>query len=181
MITLSELISTAEKSPYNLAELQALVIDWAKPKEIKKEAQELKIIEEYGEMIAAILKIEKKGIIDVIDGIGDTLVTLIIQSDLTDTQLFADISIADTRESNINTLHSKFIANYSKGYYKTCGELIESIAHLYGLNPIDCLYSAYRIISKRKGQSINGTFIKESETEPVTAEIQNELPAPEID
>lgn len=177
MITLSELISSAEKSPYTLQELQGLVIDWAKPKEIKANKQKWKIVEEFGEMASAYLK---GNTIKLIDGIGDTLVTLIIQSYLTNTPLFLEVSIADKRDGDMDSLLEKYEKNISKKYYKTCGEIIQSMAHELGLNPIDCLYSAYRIISKRKGESVNGTFIKDNEE--VTENVAyNELPEPEID
>lgn len=34
-------------------------------------------------------------------------------------------------------------------------------AHMNGLNLIDCLESAYNVISKRTGKMINGQFVKD--------------------
>ena len=95
-------------------ELAQLVEQWAEEREIFLKgtpiAQADKTIEEANEIKTAILNNDKA---EVIDGIGDTLVTLIIQSKM----------------QNVNIL--------------------------------DCLESAYNVISKRTGKMINGTFIKE--------------------
>jgi len=166
-VTLQEFINICEKSPYNLEQLQSLVIDWAAEKEIlKKDAaqnQYLKILEEYGEVAGAVIKLQKNGIENLIDGIGDVMVTLtIILAQLEKPRKFLEVSKADMRTGNIHSLHSRFIENYSKHDYYACAELIQSIAHLYNLNPIDCLWYAYQIISKRKGYTTKeGTFIKE--------------------
>lgn len=173
-ISLASLINICEKSPYSLKELQGLVIDWAKEKDIESEKQYLKIMEEYGELCGAILKLEKKGIEPLIDAIGDVMVTLTIQLELLDKLQFLEVWKSDTRTGNIFGLHKKFTENYFANNYYACAEIIQSIAHLYNLNPVDCLWYAYQIISKRKGVSVNGTFIKETE-------IKNEIPEPEID
>jgi hypothetical protein len=184
-ISLAELINICEKnnpickkSPYNLEQLQALVIDWAADKKIlNKDAaqnQYLKILEEYGEVAGAVLKLQKNGIENLIDGIGDVMVTLTIILAQLDKQQYLQVSKADIRTGNIYSLHSRFIENYSKHDYFACAELIQSIAHLYNLNPVDCLWYSYQIISKRKGYTTaDGTFIKD--------EPKLELPQYEID
>lgn len=75
--------------------------------------QTMKVMEELGETAGAILKGKKTD--EVIDGIGDTFVTVII------------------------------------------------LAKQLGLDPTECLESAWNEIKDRKGKTINGTFIKESE------------------
>jgi len=75
--------------------------------------QTMKIMEELGETAGAILKNKEKS--EIIDGIGDTLVTVII------------------------------------------------LAKQLGLNPTECLESAWNEIKDRKGKTVNGTFIKEEE------------------
>jgi hypothetical protein len=164
-ISLAELINICEKSPYSLKELQSLVIDWAVDKKIlNKDAaqnQYLKILEEYGEVAGAVLKLQKNGIENLIDGIGDVMVTLTIILAQLDKKQYLEVSKADIRSGGVYALHNRFIENYSKHDYLACAELIQSIAHLYNLNPVDCLWYAYQIISKRKGVTINGTFIKD--------------------
>lgn len=64
-------------------ELEALVLAWAKKKEIitkgNKMAQALKTLEEVGELINSIHKNDKIG---VEDDLGDILVTIIIQAEM---------------------------------------------------------------------------------------------------
>ena len=64
-----------------MEELVKNVMQWAEDKNIDKydnrQAQMLKVIEEVGETASAILKDDRDA---VIDGIGDSLVTLIILS-----------------------------------------------------------------------------------------------------
>lgn len=162
---LSEMINICEKSPYNLKELQNLVIDWAAERNmLNKEAaknQYLKISEEYGEAIGATLKISKNGLLPLIDGIGDAMVTITIILEQLGKPQFLELSKADKITRSIHSLHSRFIENYAKHEYVACAEIIQSISYLYNLNPVDCLWYVYQIISKRKGVTINGTFIKE--------------------
>lgn len=75
--------------------------------------QTMKIMEELGETAGAILKNKEKS--EIIDGIGDTLVTVII------------------------------------------------LAKQLGLDPTECLESAWNEIKDRKGKTVDGTFIKEEE------------------
>lgn len=75
--------------------------------------QSMKVMEELGETMGAILKDKKSS--DVVDGIGDILVTVII------------------------------------------------LAKQLGLEPTECLESAWNEIKDRKGKTVNGTFIKEEE------------------
>ena len=75
--------------------------------------QTMKTMEELGETAGAILKNKEKS--EIIDGIGDTLVTVII------------------------------------------------LAKQLGLNPTECLESAWNEIKDRKGKTVDGTFIKEEE------------------
>lgn len=90
------------------------VIQWAADKNLlKKEnsfAQMAKVTEEVGEIASALLK---KDEMKLIDGIGDTVVTLIL------------------------------------------------LAEMNGYRIEDCLEVAWLEIKNRKGQTIDGTFIKE--------------------
>lgn len=100
----------------NFEQLEALVIDWSREKGILDKAtpmaQGLKTLEEVTEMLNAIRKEDRT---ELIDSLGDTLVTIIIQ------------------------------------------------AHMNGLLLVDCLQSAYDIISKRKGVMKDGVFVKDNE------------------
>jgi NTP pyrophosphatase (non-canonical NTP hydrolase) len=95
-------------------ELSALVIAWAAQKGILENAttmrQAEKTHEEVLELMAAIDDDNKE---EIIDALGDILVTIIIQ------------------------------------------------AEMQGLKLVDCLESAYNVISKRTGRMENGQFVKD--------------------
>ena len=98
----------------NYNELEELVEKWAEEKGIFEKAttikQAEKTLEEVEELIQAINNNDRE---EVIDALGDILVTIIIQ------------------------------------------------AKMQNLDLIDCLDSAYNIISKRTGNMINGQFVKD--------------------
>jgi NTP pyrophosphatase (non-canonical NTP hydrolase) len=100
------------KMKYN--ELESLVVAWATQKGIldkgTPEAQCDKTLEEVFELHNAIKNNDRE---EIIDALGDILVTIIIQ------------------------------------------------AEMQGLKLEECLQSAYNVISKRKGQMIDGQFVKE--------------------
>ena len=95
-------------------ELEALVIAWATQKGIFEngtyKAQAMKTWEETDELITAI---ENNDRAEVIDALGDILVTIIIQ------------------------------------------------AEMHELSLVDCLESAYNVISKRTGKMVDGQFVKD--------------------
>lgn len=95
-------------------ELEALVIAWATQKGILEKGnpyiQNRKTFEEVDELETAIVEKNRD---EIIDALGDILVTIIIQ------------------------------------------------AEMQGLSLVECLESAYNVISKRNGKMINGTFIKD--------------------
>ena len=96
-------------------ELIKQVEQWSKDKQLDKSdpnRQALKVWEETGEIGAAL---SRNKLDDLKDGIGDTVVTLII------------------------------------------------LAQQHGWSLQECLQYAYDEISQRKGRTINGTFIKESD------------------
>jgi len=98
-------------------ELIENITQWADDKGIlvpdNAPKQSMKIMEELGETMGAILKGKKTD--EVIDGIGDILVTVII------------------------------------------------LSKQLGLEPTECLESAWNEIKDRKGKTVNGTFIKQEE------------------
>lgn len=95
-------------------DLRLKVIEWASKKGIFEkgtpEAQAWKTLEEAQEIVDGILNKNKE---EIEDGLGDTLVTLIIQ------------------------------------------------AEMQGMNPLDCLETAYNVIAKRRGKMIDGQFVKD--------------------
>lgn len=98
-----------------LDQLVKQVEQWSKDKSLHNgnpDRQALKFYEEAGEVGAAL---SRNKLDDLKDGIGDTVVTLII------------------------------------------------LAQQHGWSLQECLQYAYDEISKRKGRTINGTFIKESD------------------
>lgn len=98
----------------NYRELESLVIEWANEKQILKKGTTLKqgtkTNEEALELIEAIADNNKK---EVIDALGDILVTIIIQ------------------------------------------------AKMQNVDLLECLESAYNEIKGRKGELINGIFVKD--------------------
>jgi NTP pyrophosphatase (non-canonical NTP hydrolase) len=95
-------------------ELEALVIAWATQKGIFENgtyrAQALKTLEEVQELQEAI---ENEDRVEVVDALGDILVTIIIQ------------------------------------------------AEMHELSLVECLESAYHVISKRTGKMVGGQFVKD--------------------
>ena len=79
-------------------------------KEENSHAQMLKVLEEVGETAGAILKKKNQ---EIIDGLGDSFVTLII------------------------------------------------LCYQLGLEPKECLSTAWNEIKNRKGKTVDGTFIRE--------------------
>ena len=108
----SKLTVKERKMKFN--ELESLVIAWATQKGILEKgtpaAQCDKTLEEVYELHDAIKNNDRE---EIIDALGDILVTIIIQ------------------------------------------------AEMQGLKLENCLQSAYNVISKRKGQMIDGQFVKE--------------------
>ena len=98
----------------NFEILEKAVILWAEEKGILEKAtrmkQGIKTLEEVNELLAAIHDEDKP---EIIDAIGDIIVTVIIQ------------------------------------------------AKMNNVKVVDCLESAYNVISKRSGKMINGVFVKD--------------------
>lgn len=91
------------------------VEEWAKVRGIDKNdpsKQMLKVVEEVGEVAAALARGDQE---ELMDGIGDSIVTLII------------------------------------------------LAQQSGMDALDCLNAAYNVIAKRKGEVVNGVFVKEED------------------
>lgn len=95
-------------------ELIEAVMLWGREHKISNPVmQALKVNEEVGEIATEITHDRLHGP-DMIDAIGDSLVTIII------------------------------------------------LADILGYDPVDCLQEAYNVISKRKGKTVDGCFVKEA-------------------
>ena len=139
-----------------IKEIQPLIIEWAKEKNITNpDRQYLKILEEVGETSRAILH---NDIAEIKDGIGDIAVTVIIyywqiQQDL-------QINLMETSERLEDWFYlDRLIRDL---HYRSGNALY----HLYDLAIIhnttlkECLNLAWNEIKDRKGKTVNGTFIK---------------------
>ena len=142
-----------------LQELQPLILNWAKEKDLLKlenaPKQRLKLLEEVGEAAGAILKNKTD---DIKDSIGDIFVVLVILSDqlseeiIYNTNRFAKDDDKDFVFLFDNILNSKRIY-FSLAY-------LNDICRKLNLDLTECANIAWSEIKDRKGQTIDGNFIK---------------------
>lgn len=150
----------------SLKELQPLIIEWAKNKELTKEEiapkQRLKLIEECGELASAILKndIEKQK-----DAVGDIFVVLIIlakQTKYNFNPLDAVNTSNKTKPVNFNNIHVwsfvSLICGNNDPYDNTM--YLQCICLQLDLDLTECANIAWNEIKNRTGKTIDGTFIK---------------------
>ena len=161
-----------------MQELIKQVQEWANERGLNKpeqaKTQFLKVLSEYGETCDAIIKREKNGDTDVIDGFGDTLVTLIVLYQMISIDI-SELYLPCEKENYLD--FSEFIADLDKLRLRLkypdsgwglleiqCNDTIRELAaHIqaFGFTPEQCLQAAYNEIKNRKGVTINGTFIKD--------------------
>ena len=159
------------------------VVAWADERNFKDGAtlqgQQCKGEEELGELFGHML--ESLTGIDTLelikDDIGDGFVVAIIQahmSNLTPSAMFVCPKENISKFSNMEQLliigftHSKIAHNICKGRFLGIAlkEFITELATLastLGLDPVDCLETAYMDIKDRGGEWRNGTFVKEAD------------------
>lgn len=161
----------------NLNELIKKIEQWAIDRGLDKngtvEGQLIKTAEEVAELIIGI----SKDNIDVIkDSVGDVFVTLVIgnmfekQTSIDDFKEFTQ-GIKTATKSKIDAMselnnalsHFYYITRYGRGAIRCLTLTIIEITNYYNLDFTDCVESAYKEISGRKGKVINGTFVKESD------------------
>ena len=139
-----------------LKELQLLIIQWAKDKDLtNSEKQRLKLIEECGELASAILKNNKEL---QKDAIGDIFVVLIILAEQTNVNIrldkFTPQPIFDLYGTILtDILHRKAV--------QSSIDFLNDIAINLGYNLTECANLAWETIKNRTGQTINETFIKD--------------------
>lgn len=139
-----------------LKELQLLIIQWAKDKDLtNSEKQRLKLIEECGELASAILKNNKEL---QKDAIGDIFVVLIILAEQTNVNIrldkFTPQPIFDLYGTILtDILHRKAV--------QSSIDFLNDIAINLGYNLTECANLAWETIKNRTGITVNGAFIKD--------------------
>ena len=142
-----------------LQELQLLILEWANDKDLLKfenaPKQRLKLLEEVGETAAAILKNNHEG---VKDGIGDIFVVLVILSEqLSEEILFEMDGVEKDNDEDFVFLFDNII-NPKRLYFSLA--YLNDICRKLNLDLTECANIAWSEIKDRKGQTIDGTFIK---------------------
>lgn len=143
-----------------LEELQPLIIEWAKERNIlfpeNAPKQRLKLIEECGELASAVLKndVEKQK-----DSIGDVFVVLVIlNKQLNDYMIFdSEMAYIPDFNFNISDLISYYCYNNEKGLSSTLRQMALNL----NLDLTECANIAWNEIKNRTGKTVNGTFIKD--------------------
>lgn len=148
---------------HSLQELQPMILDWAKEKDLLKPenspSKYLKLIEEelgktVGETVGAILKSDKE---KCKDGVGDILVVLVIlnkQIGYSDKINFNGLGVIGSGQ---NFIFERVILNEKGNGYG----YLELFCRLYGYDLTECVNIAWNEIKNRTGKTINGTFIKD--------------------
>lgn len=153
-----------------MEELIEKVEQWATDRNLhtaSPQGQALKVVEEFTETLMAH---EDNDTDEVIDGIGDTYVTLIIlckQLDIdfwrcmkSEAKYFQDIKYApDAMNWLVSGVAKDDKRSVEVGVESTIN-VLEHLIKLYELTPKQCLSAAYDEIKDRKGMMIDGTFVK---------------------
>lgn len=142
---------------YTLEELVPKIQDWAEKRDLVFESnipkQQLKLIEELGETAKAILTGKEK---EMKDGIGDTFVVLVI--------LFAqakkDVHFNFSPSKGDSYLPIGRIINYARHVYFEVFDFLNDLAVSNNFDLTECANIAWNEIKNRKGNTVNGTFIK---------------------
>ena len=142
-----------------LQELQLLILEWANDKDLLKfenaPKQRLKLLEEVGETAAAILKNNHEG---VKDGIGDIFVVLVILAEQLSEEILFDMNgVAKDNDEDFVFLFDNII-NPKRLYFSI--SYLNDICKKLDLKLAECANLAWNEIKDRKGNTIDGTFIK---------------------
>ncbi|QIG65804.1 nucleoside triphosphate pyrophosphohydrolase-like protein [Ochrobactrum phage vB_OspM_OC] len=165
----------------NLFTLAEKTVQWAEDRNIVKGAsadrQILKVFEEAGEIDDALALADVDGLKD---GVGDTLVTLIIlaeQMGFSSQQIIADayntINAPNFDPTSINFMGSlgRISGKIARGKTDEVDTFVRDIviflisfsASLGQFTEVEALEVAYDEIKDRRGRMINGVFVKESD------------------
>ena len=142
-----------------LQELQLLIWEWANDKDLLKlenaPKQRLKLLEEVGETAGAILKNKTS---EIKDGIGDIFVVLVILAEQLSEKILLDMNgVAEDDDQDFVFLFDN-ILNSKRIYYSLA--YLKDICKKLDLNLAECANLAWNEIKDRKGNTIDGTFIK---------------------
>ena len=142
-----------------LQELQKKIMQWAKEKDLLKlenaPKQRLKLLEEVGETAGAILKNNTD---EIKDGIGDIFVVLVILAEqLSEEILFETYGVAKDNDEDFVFLFDN-ILNSNRLYFSLA--YLNDICTKLNLDLTECANLAWNEIKDRKGNTIDGTFIK---------------------
>ncbi|MFK8242836.1 MULTISPECIES: hypothetical protein [unclassified Facklamia] len=152
------------------------VIEWHEEKQTNDiEKQSLYLVAEFGEFVGAYLKNDRA---EMIDGLGDTLVVLIGLAHWTGNELDWELELDRVLPAlspneriafGTNTLSSIQVGNVvltqgcPDAFLNKFLKDLRGIALSLDLNLKECLQSAYDVISKRTGKTVDGVFIKDGE------------------
>ena len=164
---------------------------WADERNIKTKGrltkQLLKSDEENAELQNAIENYEngnKEALIQIKDSIGDVYVTLVVSTYLVSERAYLTFrKIKTSKQQTVNVSWLYYIRELKSQDAKLFNvftsteatfidievrlasyvNFLDMIAQNYGLELAECIEYAYNIISKRKGEMIDGTFVKEGE------------------
>ena len=158
-----------------MQELIKKIEQWAIDRELDKkatvEAQSIKTAEEMAELIIGI----SKDNIDVIkDSIGDVFVTLVIgnmidkKHDLM--KILSETATIEYDEdkrrlislTGLNIMN-KIAMSYNETFILWSIKNLQMVCKFYNLDFTECVQYAYNEIKDRKGKTVNGQFIKESD------------------
>jgi len=151
-------------SKYTLAELEPCIVQWAYDMELilfaNAPKQRLKLISEAGELSDAILK---NDIPEIKDALGDMFVVLVILAHQTNYKLHLANLLRwsdDTYSSDHGVLINEIIQHaYLNGLY-TAMNTLYYLSESLGFSLSECANLAWNEIKDRKGNTVNGTFIK---------------------
>ena len=145
----------------SLEELQPLILDWAREKNLLFEEnapkQYLKLVEECGETAHAILKndIEK-----IKDGLGDIFVVLVIYFEQTKQNIDFNFVEPDNVFEHGVMLYSILGFAMQEFNENNPFEWLNDLCLSLNLDLTECANLAWNEIKDRKGKTVNGTFIK---------------------
>lgn len=142
-----------------LLELQPLIIEWAKERNIHllecAPKQRLKLLEEVGETAKAILKNDVK---EIKDGLGDIFVVLVILAEQLDADIIFDLD--DFSDDSKEYVCNLFFEILDVENIEESLSYLNDICKKLDYNLEECANIAWNEIKDRKGKTINGTFIK---------------------
>lgn len=144
---------------HSLQELQPLIVQWAKEKDLLKpentDKQRLKLLEEVGETAQAILKSDKE---KCKDGVGDIFVVLIILYAQLDIEFDFDVEPLEKYEelSEQDRLMTLLYYHDAVGF-----DQLHYFCQENELDLVECANIAWNEIKNRTGKTVGGTFIKD--------------------